>query len=84
MAHRTPHPKPKPKPKPKPSVNPNPNPTPKPAQAAELTTLGTEHERVVADGQRLRGEVVGLRGRAAALTEALEAAEVKLTEARRA
>ena len=84
MAHRTPHPKPKPKPKPKPSVNPNPNPTPNPAQAAELTTLGTERERVVADEQRLRGEVVGLRGRAEALTEALEAAEVKLAEARRA
>ena len=53
-------------------------------QAAELTSLGAERERVVVDEQRLRGEVVGLRGRAEALTEALEAAEVKLTEARRA
>ena len=36
------------------------------AQQAELATLGAERARVLADEERLRGEVVKLRGRAEA------------------
>ena len=36
------------------------------ANKAELATLGAERAHVLADGERLRGEVVKLRGRAEA------------------